>query len=94
LDKMTKELNLTPEQKEKIEAIMKAKAEKNKAEMEKMRESMKAEMDATTAQIKEVLTPEQQVKFDKLQEEKKGKMCGHGKKHNREMKEDKTEEAK
>jgi Spy/CpxP family protein refolding chaperone len=74
LNKMTKDLNLTPEQKDKISAIMKEKGEKRKAEMEKMHENSKTEMEATDKSIKEVLTPEQAQKYDKMKAERAEKM--------------------
>jgi Spy/CpxP family protein refolding chaperone len=74
LDKLTKELNLTPEQKDKISAIMKESGEKKKAEMQKMRENAKAEMEAKDKSIDAVLTPEQAQKFENMQAERKAKM--------------------
>ena len=74
LDKLAKELNLTPEQKDKISVIMKENGEKRKAEMQKMRENAKVEREAIDAKIKEVLTPEQAQKYDKMQADRKAKM--------------------
>lgn len=73
LDKMSKKLALTPEQKEKVAAVMKENGEKAKVEMQKMHEAMKAIQDEADKKIKELLTPEQIQKFDKMQEEQKAK---------------------
>jgi periplasmic protein CpxP/Spy len=74
LERLTKELNLTADQKGKVEAILKEHADKSKAEMQKMQEGMKADREAMDQGIKGVLTPEQAAKFDKMQADKKMKM--------------------
>lgn len=74
LDKMAKELNLTPDQKQKISAIMKENGEKRKTEMDKKREEAKAEMEATDKKITDILTPEQAQKFEKMKTDRKEKM--------------------
>ncbi len=55
LARMTERLNLTEEQKARIKPIMEA-----------QEKQMKAEFQATRAKIREVLTPEQQKKFDEM----------------------------
>lgn len=81
VEKMTKELNLTPEQKTKLEAILKENGDNMKAEMEKMKETHKTMQEAKDQKIKEILTPEQAQKFDKMKEENKAKMEKKMKKH-------------
>ncbi|MEY2560727.1 MAG: motif family protein [Verrucomicrobiota bacterium] len=67
LEHMTKNLALTPEQQAKIQPILdQAKPQIIAARQEAMGK-MKAIRDATRAQIRAVLTPEQQQKFDALQ---------------------------
>ncbi|MEN3370683.1 MAG: motif family protein [Verrucomicrobiota bacterium] len=67
LEHMTKNLALTPEQQAKIQPILdQAKPQVIAARQEAMGK-MKAIRDATRAQIRAVLTPEQQQKFDALQ---------------------------
>ena len=70
---IAKALDLTDEQKPKVEAIMKAAGEKRKAlredselSQEDKRAKGKAIQEDTTAKIKAVLTPEQFAKFEKM----------------------------
>lgn len=74
LERMSKDLNLTAEQKEKISAIVKESGEKMKEAMQKARESGKAAREETDKQIKAVLTPEQAQKFEAMQVEREKKM--------------------
>ena len=66
LDRMTEELNLTPEQKAKVQPIM----DQVKPQLENIhREAMekaKAVMDQAKAQIRPMLTPDQQKKLDEM----------------------------
>lgn len=59
-EKMAKELNLTAEQKPKVESLMKEQHEK-----------MKALHEETHEKLKQLLTPEQAAKLDKMKEEHK-----------------------
>ena len=70
---LAKILDLTDEQKPKVEAIMKGASEKRKAlredtalSQEDKRAKGKAIQEDTTAQMKAVLTPEQFAKFEKM----------------------------
>lgn len=70
---IAKELNLTAEQKPKVDAIMKGSMEKRKALREDTamtpqdkRAKMKSIQEDTTAQMKAVLTPEQFAKYEKM----------------------------
>lgn len=74
LEHLSKKLDLSAEQKTKIEALMKARAEKRKAEMEAMKKKHEAERAAAEAEIRAVLTPEQAKKFDELAAKRKEKM--------------------
>ncbi|MCB4792113.1 MAG: hypothetical protein LHV68_09520 [Elusimicrobia bacterium] len=89
LAKMTKELSLTPEQKEKVGAILKEKSDKIKAEMQKMCDAKKAIKDESYQKIKEVLTPEQVQKFDEMKQKREEKM----KKKMKKCEEDKSKDA-
>jgi Spy/CpxP family protein refolding chaperone len=71
IEKLTKELNLTADQKDKVSSILKESGEKIKAEMEKVREVIKQDTDQ---KIKAVLTPEQAVKYDAQKAERRAKM--------------------
>lgn len=60
MERMAKELNLTEEQKPKVESLMKEQHEK-----------MKALHDETHEKLKQLLTQEQASKLDKMKEERK-----------------------
>src|SRR6266550_2523979 len=67
LDRMTETLNLTPEQKTKVQPILdQAKPQIVAIHQDAMQKS-KAVMDSTMAQIRPLLTPEQQTKLDSVQ---------------------------
>lgn len=73
LQALAKELNLTAEQKEKVGALLKQQAEQGRAlredtslNREQKREKMEAMRKASRAQIRALLTPEQQAKYDAL----------------------------
>jgi len=74
LAKMTDELSLTPTQKDQVSTILKASAEKKKALRVKMDADMSDIRTSEEAQIKALLTPEQQAKHDKLMMEHRAKM--------------------
>jgi protein CpxP len=67
LEHMTKNLALTPEQQAKIQPILDQAKPQVIALRKEAMEKGKAIRDATRAQIRAVLTPEQQQKFDALQ---------------------------
>lgn len=75
IEKLTAELNLTPEQQGKIKPILdSARAERkqlrqNTASKEEMRPQMKQLRQKTRDQINAILTPEQQQKFAQLKKE-------------------------
>ena len=71
-EKLTKDLNLTPDQASKIQAIM-----------DQKHEHMKAKMDETHAAINAVLTPEQRTKYDAMKEEHKKKEKGEKGEHHK-----------
>jgi Spy/CpxP family protein refolding chaperone len=67
LEHMTKNLDLTPEQQAKIQPILDQAKPQIVAAREEAMGKMKAIRDATRAQIRPLLTPAQQQKFDALQ---------------------------
>jgi Spy/CpxP family protein refolding chaperone len=76
---LAEQLNLTAEQKPKVEAIMKSAGEKRKAlkddtslTPEQRREKMQAIQADTKAKLKEVLTPEQLTKFEEMAKNRRG----------------------
>lgn len=72
--KMTKDYDLTGEQKEKVSVIMKETVDKIKAEKQKFQETTKAIKAGEEQKIKAVLTPEQSQKYEKKRAENKEKM--------------------
>ncbi len=67
LDRMTETLNLTPEQKTKVQPILdQAKPQMAAIHQDAMQKS-KAVMDSTMSQIRPLLTPDQQKKLDAVQ---------------------------
>jgi Spy/CpxP family protein refolding chaperone len=70
LDRLSEELKLTDEQKPKVEALLKAQAEKMRglrdATPEERQEKMKASRDEMGKKMKEILTAEQFAKYEKL----------------------------
>ncbi len=75
-EKMTKQLDLTPEQVAQIKPQNLAFAQQQAASREQirvLREQQKAEMEAHRKNIHAILTPEQQKKADKMMEKRKHK---------------------
>jgi hypothetical protein len=72
MDNMKKELNLSDDQADRIKAIKEAKKEKVDAAKKEARE-----------QIKAVLNPDQQSRFDKMMERKEEKEKAHHKQHSK-----------
>lgn len=66
IERMTRALDLTPEQQAKIQPILDQAKPQMKAARHEAREKMIAIRENTMAQIRPILTPEQQTKFDAL----------------------------
>jgi len=66
LDRMTEMLNLTPDQKAKVQPIIDQAKPQMKAIHQEAMQKAKAVMDSTMAQIRPLLTAEQQQKFDSI----------------------------
>jgi Spy/CpxP family protein refolding chaperone len=78
MDKMATELGLNADQKAKWEALMKSQAEKMKAihddaslTQEQKREKAKALREDNDKQMKQILTPEQYAKWEKMRQERR-----------------------
>ena len=75
---MTDQLNLTPDQKAKAQPII----DQARPQIESIRreamQKMKAVMDNAMAQIRPLLTPEQQKKLDEVKNERRMGREGHG----------------
>jgi Spy/CpxP family protein refolding chaperone len=66
LEHLSKDLNLTDDQKTKVQPIIDQAKPQMKAIHEEAMQKMHALMESTGAQIRPLLTPEQQVKFDAM----------------------------
>lgn len=73
LERMSKELGLTAEQKPRVEAIFNAERKKVEAIFEEEKKKLQAVQEETRSSLKEVLTPEQMAKLDKKMREQAGK---------------------
>ncbi|MGP0591900.1 hypothetical protein ACTRXD_05065 [Nitrospira sp. T9] len=77
LEKLTKKLDLTKEQQDKILPILEEKHQK----MEGLHQQMKDMRHQAMGKIEAELTPEQQAKWKEMQEEREAKMKEYKKKH-------------
>ncbi len=91
MERMTEELKLTDAQKPKVKAVLEATAKKGQelrgdtsVPREERREKMQAIMEQENKQLKEILTPDQYTKYEKMRAE----MRGGGKKKEGESKKD------
>lgn len=66
LRRAERELNLTPEQRERIDKIISASQERTKKIMEPVTPKIREDMKQTKEEFRAVLTPEQQQRFDEL----------------------------
>jgi Spy/CpxP family protein refolding chaperone len=72
LKKMAEELNLTDDQKAKLQEVFKAQREAMKdLSPEERREKMKESREAMNAKLKEILTAEQYAKWEKIRDERR-----------------------
>ena len=67
IDQLSKELDLSADQRTKVEAIVKASQEKMKALREEMRPKMEAIHQSIKSDIEKILTPAQKEKFEKME---------------------------
>lgn len=75
IERMSKELNLTPAQRKKVSKIF---LDESK-QMRKMGEKMMKEREKTQKKVMKVLTPEQQLKYGKMMEHQGRHFMGKGK---------------
>ena len=81
LERMTEQLNLTPEQKAKVQPIVDQATPRIESIRRDAMEKTKAVMDNAISQIRPMLTPEQQKKLDEAKTERHGGREGHGGRH-------------
>ncbi len=67
-------LDLTPDQRRKIEAILDQDGRRAKVIFDAMRPRLKTLFDSTTREVREVLTPEQRQEFDRYVEERMARL--------------------
>lgn len=67
VERFSRELNLTPEQKEKVAAILEAKRQKMQTLRAEIRPKYEELRQSTKAEIRKLLIPEQREKFEKLE---------------------------
>lgn len=73
LDKFSRKLELTPDQKEKVKAILEAKRQKIKALREQVGPKFEEIKSSTEAEIRKILTPGQQEKFESFKKKWEGR---------------------
>jgi protein CpxP len=76
-ERFARELKLTPDQKQKVDAIFEANHQKINAVFEQNKIPLEAIRTDTRAQVRAQLDPQQQIEFDKMD----AKMAAHFKKH-------------
>ncbi|HEY3662328.1 MAG TPA: hypothetical protein VGL24_04170 [Chthoniobacterales bacterium] len=81
LERMTEQLNLTPEQKAKVQPIVDQATPQIESIRRDAMEKTKTVVDNAMSQIRPMLTPEQQKKLDEAQTERRGGREGHGGRH-------------
>ncbi len=74
LDRFSSTLKLTLDQRAQVAAIMEAKRQKMDALRAEIRPQFQALRTSTSAEIRQVLTPEQQKTFDAMQEKQQARM--------------------
>lgn len=73
VEHLDSKLDLTDEQKTRVESILESKHQQAKAIFEESRPKLQALKKSTDTEIRAILTPDQQAKFDKLAAEKEAK---------------------
>jgi len=63
---MQKELDLTADQRQRVDKLLKESQERTKKLMEPISPSLRAEVQRTKEEFREILTPEQRIRFDEL----------------------------
>lgn len=64
LRRLQRELSLTPEQRERVDLLLKESQERSRKIMEPVNPAVRAEVQRTKEAFRELLTPEQQARFD------------------------------
>ena len=71
---ISRELDLTPQQRRQIQQILREERTKADSLMRAVRPLLQARYDSSMQAVRAVLTPEQQDRFDRLREERRGRM--------------------
>jgi Spy/CpxP family protein refolding chaperone len=78
LERLTRELDLTDDQRSKVEAVLTARRSRLDALQQDVRAKFEAEQDSLRTEIRAVLTPEQQQKFDEREKELRARFGRRG----------------
>ncbi len=79
LRRIQRELDLTPAQRERVDAIISQAQERTRRVMEPVVPQLRAEVDKAKADFREVLTPPQQTRFDEiLKQQQRARNQRHG----------------
>lgn len=81
LERLTEGLNLTPDQQTKVQPIIDQAKPQIAAIHREAMQKMKTVMESTASQIRPLLTPDQQKKFDDNQKAHQGRMNAHKRPH-------------
>jgi Spy/CpxP family protein refolding chaperone len=81
LERTTEQLNLTPEQKAKVQPIIDQATPQIENIRREAMQKTRAVVNNAMAQIRPLLTPEQQKKLDESQNDRRGGRGGHGGRH-------------
>jgi Spy/CpxP family protein refolding chaperone len=71
LRRMQRELNLTPEQQQRVDVLIKESQERTKRLMEPVSPQLREEVQRTREKFRSLLTPEQRKQFDELQKQQR-----------------------
>lgn len=82
MERLDRELKLTPEQHQSIAAILEESQKRTKAIWEKISPELRAEMKSSREKMHEVFTPEQAARFEELMKPKPVKPAGRGQQQN------------
>ena len=78
LERLDRDLNLTPDQHQKLEKILNESQKRSKEIWEKISPELREEMKTSREKMRAVLTPEQIARFDELMKPKQPKPPGQG----------------
>jgi Spy/CpxP family protein refolding chaperone len=75
-DRLARELDLTEEQHERVRTILENRHKRSEERLSEILPRLKADLDSMFLEVREVLTPEQQVAFDEILQREDGRVFG------------------